>query len=109
MEAGRATATARKVKQEPLFKELQAAKESLQMSEATSSADPEQSEDVSRASKKHVMQKEESWAPWINGASSLVVVFLFQHFKHRSRMLKLCGRQVHKINELFQRPQMLNN
>ena len=80
VKAGRASAAARKVQQERLLKDLQVAKESLKMSPATNSTEPDQSEGLNRASKKHVTQKEESWIPWILGASSLAVVFLFHHF-----------------------------
>ena len=44
VEAGHAGATARKAKQEQLLEELWVVKESLQMSEATSSTEPERSE-----------------------------------------------------------------
>ena len=81
VEAGCTSAAAKKAKQERLLKDLHVAKESIQMCEAMSSTEPERSEDVNRASKKHVTQKEESWTQWILGASSLVVVFLFQHFE----------------------------
>ena len=82
------------------------------MSETTTSAEPEQSEDVYRASKKHVTQKEESvsWALWILGASCLASVFLFQHFQAQivqAKTTRQAGAQVQKKQAVCKTPDVV--